>query len=215
MKKRKFFLSLCIIFLGSLFLANKVMANPSLILPTSRISPEECYLCGPNRPFDIIERPHDTIMLLCLNTWELGDTRMFDYDENGNDANYSGASNLRSISLVSEYGNWFFKSNTGYHTCEVKITYSENSNLDPSVLCKQLCNKCLTHVYDKFLDKNNEGTCSVLYDTATDTIYPISNVTSPYHINDFWILVVNNEENHTDMVYIVNNIDSTHKYQKD
>lgn len=180
--------------------------------PSSKISSTDCYLCGPDRPFDFIERPHDTIMILCLNTWDLGDTKMYEYDEQGNDSNYSGASILRYSDHEADECKWAFSSNTGYHTCELRIQYGETSYLDPETLATQLCHDCLEEVYDQAMDiydPDSIAYCDVLYDTATGNIYPISQVTSPYHIGNYWIHVEHDTEHVTDNVYIVHNPDST------
>lgn len=207
--------SILLFFIISVFLFGCIQTSTPLAeaspngLPNSNISVDECYLCGPQQPFEIVERPHDTLLLLCLNTWDLRNTRMHDYDENGNDDNYSGATILRNTHH-SEHGcSWSFASNTGYHTCKVSIRYGSEAYLNLEALATQLCPECLTKAYDISFFENTHAYCDVLYNTADGSIYPIHTASDFYHIDNYWIHVDHDQEHKTDTVYIVYNPDST------
>lgn len=176
-----------------------------LSFPESTITSEECYLCGPNRPFDIIERPDETVMLLCLNTWTLGDTKMYQYDENGNEAGDSRGSIMHFDHHGEDECRWSFKSNSGHHTCEIKIQYGEHCYLDTDTLCSQLCSKCLNTIYDHAASVNGDANiyCDVLYNTATGDIYPISSaIDTEYNISSFLIKIEHSSLGSEDLVSI-------------
>ena len=194
---------------GCLPIPADLQAAAKEVLPKSTITKESCYLCGPDKKVDFVKRPHDTLMLLCLDTWELKDLRMYDYDSVGNDANYSGATMLHSANHPEGSCDWSFASNSGYHTCEIDIVYGDNSVLKSRTLAKQLCPDCLEKIFSSLNFKNTDAYCDVLYDTATGDVYPISQISSPYHISDYWVHVDHNPAHNADSVYIVYNPDST------
>lgn len=180
--------------------------------PSSKITTNDCYLCGFNRPFDFIDRPHDTVMILCLKNWCLGDTTMYQYDSDGKDSNYSGASILRGSQHGEGECRWSFESNTGYHTCKILIHYDEASQLDPADFSKKLCPSCLEQFYEQIASRCSSDKvlyCDVLYDTASEEVYPISGISSPYRIGDYWIHIDHDAEQLLDEVYIIYNPDST------
>lgn len=174
--------------------------------PLSRT--EKCIMCELTGSF-VPENEDDTIKIMCLNTWAVGDLRLFEYDELGNDIGYSGAKIMTSDSHGEGECRWTFWSNTGRHTCDITITYGEESILDPHELAMQLCQECLDQIVDTVFD--NETTqnkiyhCDVLWDLSTNEIHPISPDVTGYYIQDFWVHIDHHDEYDIDSVYIVYN----------
>jgi hypothetical protein len=182
-------------------------ATEHLISTTDK---ENCYLCGSNRP-SILDyyKKTNSIVLLCLNTWSVGDTRLYEYDDNGNLAENP----KHSGTLIDSHGenecSWMVSYNPTRHNATVTLSYGENSVINPETLAGQLCQDCLDKVSDAlFWDyKDNDWTyhCDIFMDTETDELYGISSRTVSCYLDDFWLHIDHDRDNNTDTAYLVYN----------
>lgn len=179
-------------------------------LPTSTITSEECYLCGSNQHglWKYYEK-QSSIIVLCLNTWSIGETRLFEYNDEGNIVDSSEHMTMTMDSHGEGECRWSFNSDPNRHTCDIELSYDEKSVLDPETLASQLCQACLDKVYDAIYDwdfeKDEKHYCDVLVDMATSEIYPISTNIVCYYIGDFWVHIDHDEDQMKDNVYIIYN----------
>jgi hypothetical protein len=166
---------------------------------------ENCYLCGSNRP-SILDyyKKTNSIVLLCLNTWSVGDTRLFDYDD---------TENHYGMSIDSHGENecsWMVSYNPSRRDATVTLSYGENSVINPETLASQLCQDCLNKVSDALhwvFDDDEDWTyhCDIFMDTETDELYGISSRVISCYMDDFWLHIDHDRDNNKDTAYLVYN----------
>ena len=153
------------IFIGGMLLcgceSGTVMTEPeieTLDQEISRVENEDvvsmtdkdnCFLCGSNRPgiFDYYKKD-GCIALVCLNTWNIADTNVYEYDDRGRiEEEPSGFSTNINTHGANECS-WMVASDPIRHTATVTLTYGDNSILDPERVSAQLCQECFKKVAD-------------------------------------------------------------------
>lgn len=179
-------------------------------LPVSSCSQEKCYLCGSNRPdiLDFYDSP-ETVVVLCLNTWNVGDTRLYELDDYGNPVSDVGHTTMSHDSHGEGNCRWSFFSDPERHTCDLAISYGDGAELNPETLSGQLCQDCLDRIYDTVFswgyDEEEVYHCDILMDVSENEFYSLSPNMVGYYINDYWVHIEHDKENGEDSVYLIYN----------
>ena len=171
---------------------------------------EKCFLCGSNRPgiFDYYKES-GCIALVCLNTWNIADTNVYEYDDNGKVVEESSGFSTNINTHGENECSWMVAGDPVRHTVTATLTYGDNSVLDPERLFAQLCQDCLKKVADALwltgYEKEWTYHCDVLMNMETEDIYPISSPIIKCGIDDFWLHIDHEQENNRDIAYLVYN----------
>ena len=153
---------------------------------------ENCFLCGSNRPgiFDYYKKS-GCIALVCLNTWNIADTNVYEYDNNGKIVEEPNGFSTNINTHGENECSWMVAGDPVRHTATATLTYGDNSVLDPERLSAQLCQDCLKKVADAVWPTGYEDDwtyhCDVLMNMETEDIYPISSTITRGSIGDFWL----------------------------
>ena len=176
----------------------------------STIDKENCFLCGSNRPgiFDYYKRS-GCIALVCLNTWKIADTNVYEYDDNGKIVEEPNGFSTNINTHGENECSWMVAGDPVRHTATATLTYGDNSVLDPEKLSAQLCQDCFKKVADALWPTGYENDwtyhCDVLMNMETEDIYPISSPIIKCGIDDFWLHIDHEQENNRDIAYLVYN----------
>ena len=176
----------------------------------STIDKENCFLCGSNRPgiFDYYKKSV-CIALVCLNTWNIADTNVYEYDDNGKIVEEPNDFSTNINTHGENECSWMVAGDPVRHTATATLTYGDNSVLDPERLSAQLCQNCLKKVADALWPTGYENDwtyhCDVLMNMETEDIYPISSPIIKCGIDDFWLHIDHEQENNRDIAYLVYN----------
>lgn len=176
----------------------------------SMIDKENCYLCGSNRPgiFDYYKKS-GCIALVCLNTWNIADTNVYEYDDNGKIVEEPNSFSTNINTHGENECSWMVEGDPVRHTATATLTYGDSSVLDPERLSAQLCQDCLKKVADALWSTGYENDwtyhCDVLMNMETEGIYPISSTITRGNIGDFWLHIDHEQENNRDIAYLVYN----------
>lgn len=171
---------------------------------------ENCFLCGSNRPgiFDYYKKD-GCIALVCLNTWNIADTNVYEYDDRGRIVEEPSGFRTNINTHGENECSWMVASDPVRHTATVTLTYGDNSILDPERVSAQLCQDCFKKVVDALWPAGFEEDwtyhCDVLMNMETEDIYPISSTITKCSIDDFWLHIDHEQENNRDTVYLVYN----------
>lgn len=176
----------------------------------STIDKENCFLCGSNRPgiFDYYKKS-ECIALVCLNTWNIADTNVYEYDDNGKIVEEPNGFSTNINTHGENECSWMVAGDPVRHTATATLTYGDNSVLDPERLSAQLCQDCLKKVADALWPTGYENDwtyhCDVFMNMETEDIYPISSPIIKCGIDDFWLHIDHEQENNRDIAYLVYN----------
>ena len=176
----------------------------------STIDKENCFLCGSNRPgiFDYYKKS-GCIALVCLNTWNITDTNVYEYDDNGKIVEEPNGFSTNINTHGENECSWMVAGDPVRHTATATLTYGDNSVLDPERLSAQLCQDCLKKVADALWPTGYENDwtyhCDVFMNMETEDIYPISSPIIKCGIDDFWLHIDHEQENNRDIAYLVYN----------
>ena len=176
----------------------------------STIDKEKCFLCGSNRPgiFDYYKKS-ECIALVCLNTWNIADTNVYEYDDNGKIVEEPNGFSTNINTHGENECSWMVAGDPVRHTATATLTYGDNSVLDPERLSAQLCQDCLKKVADALWPTGYENDwtyhCDVFMNMETEDIYPISSPIIKCGIDDFWLHIDHEQENNRDIAYLVYN----------
>ena len=176
----------------------------------STIDKENCFLCGSNRPgiFDYYKRS-GCIALVCLNPWNIADTNVYEYDDNGKIVEEPNGFSTNINTHGENECSWMVAGDPVRHTATATLTYGDNSVLDPEKLSAQLCQDCFKKVADALWPTGYENDwtyhCDVLMNMETEDIYPISSPIIKCGIDDFWLHIDHEQENNRDIAYLVYN----------
>lgn len=189
--------------LGLLYVAGSIAVGgdgdgTALVCPPSTISQADCRLCGDTGP--IQNGGEGAIVLLCLNTWEYKELRLY-----GPDApdHFTLSNNTDPNSCA-----WHIVADPVRHTADVTITFGEASAVSFDRMAGQLCQDCLDKVFrtvTEWLTEEERPRCALLMDTDSGTLYPVSSGLMEYYINDFWVHIEHDEAEDRDRVYLVHN----------
>lgn len=176
----------------------------------STIDKGNCFLCGSNRPgiFDYYKKT-GSIALVCLNTWNIADTNVYEYDDNGKIVDEPNGFSTNINTHGENECSWMVAGDPVRHTATATLTYGDNSVLDPERLSAQLCQDCLKKVADALWPTGYENDwtyhCDVLMNMETEDIYPISSPIIKCAIDNFWLHIDHEQENNRDIAYLVYN----------
>lgn len=176
----------------------------------STIDKENCFLCGSNRPgiFDYYKKS-ECIALVCLNTWNIADTNVYEYDDNGKIVEEPNGFSTNINTHGENECSWMVAGDPVRHTATATLTYGDNSVLDRERLSTQLCQDCLKKVTDAVWPTGYEDDwtyhCDVFMNMETEDIYPISSPIIKCGIDDFWLHIDHEQENNRDIAYLVYN----------
>lgn len=176
----------------------------------STIDKENCFLCGSNRPgiFDYYKKS-GCIVLVCLNTWNIADTNVYEYDDNGKIVEEPNGFSTNINTHGENECSWMVAGDPVRHTATATLTYGDNSGLDPERLSAQLCQNCLKKVADALWTTGYENDwtyhCDVFMNMETEDIYPISSTITRGNIGAFWLHIDHEQENNRDIAYLVYN----------
>ena len=101
----------------------------------STIDKENCFLCGSNRPgiFDYYKKS-GCIALVCLNTWNIADTNVYEYDDNGKIVEEPNGFSTNINTHGENECSWMVAGDPVRHTATATLTYGDNSVLDPETV---------------------------------------------------------------------------------
>ncbi len=206
-------MKLCLLILVTLLLRCSRIDSGShykkeLEIPLSNICQEDCFLCGADNSEILNQyRQSQAIVVLCLNSWSISNTWLYEYDDSGNRVEEPGYTSYRFHSHGGEGSNWRFYADPGRHVCEMTIYYGEDSWLNWDILADWLCQDCLDKVVGAVCGLGTDGKaprCDVLVDMGSGEIYPVSTGSPVYYIGDMWVHVDHVKED-VDKVYLVCN----------
>lgn len=155
---------------------------------TSKIIPDNCYLCGSGNSLMPYYAQFDSVGVICLNTWNIIDSRIRTFDDYGNPIKTSGS---QTSILNCGADECHFSSGTSSNRikADVTVSFGKGSVITPEKLCNELCQPCLDMVLksciasDKPLKESHDA---VLVDFQEKTIYPITYYTG-FFIRDYFI----------------------------
>ena len=188
-------------------LETSIMETKELVSTTDK---ENCFLCGSNRAgiFDYYKK-EGCVALICLNTWNIADTNVYEYDDNGKIVEEPNGFSTNINTHGENECSWMVAGNPVRHTATATLTYGDNSVLDPERLSAQLCQDCFKKVADALWPTGYENDwtyhCDVLMNMETEDIYPISSTITRGSIGDFWLHIDHELEKNRDIVYLVYN----------
>ena len=147
------------------------------------------------------------IALVCLNTWNIADTNVYEYDDNGKIVEEANGFSTNINTHGENECSWMVTGDPVRHTATATLTYGDNSVLDPERLSAQLCQDCFKKVADALwpIGYENDWTyhCDVFMNMETEDIYPISSPIIKCGIDDFWLHIDHEQENSRDIAYLV------------
>lgn len=92
----------------------------------STIDKENCFLCGSNRPgiFDYYKKS-GCIALVCLNTWNIADTNVYEYDDNGKIVEEPNGFSTNINTHGENECSWMVAGDPVRHTATATLTYGD------------------------------------------------------------------------------------------
>lgn len=156
---------------------------------------DECYLCGTSS-INIMSyyRQFDTIGIVELNQWEVIDLRLKVYDEEGNQIEKEGSSDVTGNAQGMEYKISSIPSR-GMASATLEST---DRIFDETVVASHLCQECLDKVTDTLARDLEKGKkeyfpfCIVDFETLE--LYPIQKEGESYFVRDYWVQIEAIEE---------------------
>lgn len=179
-----------------------------LNLPQSKAEQKECHLCGDNG-LELLSyyEKKNAIVVLCLNTWHVSDTRL--YDDNGRLANDKGSTSMNMTSHGDGYGSNSITMDSSRHNCDIQLWYDEKSVLDVNTLAEQLCQSCLDKVagavFDWGYSEDIVYHCDVIVDCKSGEIYGVAPPISGFYIKDWWVHIDRSDDDSHDNIYMIYN----------
>ena len=149
---------------------------------------EYCYICGDgNRSLKTGYGKNGTLGILCLNKIRVLDLEIITTDT----AKYNSSLKGHLYKYAGNVGsmNYFMSQNLVDKECDVELFVSEENQLNPSEMKKQLCQSCLDKVSRTLetnkLDKDEWLFPACLIDFKTLEIYALQRWNTQYSIRDF------------------------------
>lgn len=147
----------------------------------------KCYLCGDGGLMGYYKR-FDSIGLLNVNTGQLMDIPIFDYEddgktlkeERGSSTMYNSSGKGRSTVVISTGGT--------RRIGNVTILPGDNSNLDETMVDNVLCENCKQLLLKKYEDRIGEYIPDYVFvDFVERTLHPIDKRYGAYFIRDYYL----------------------------
>ena len=149
---------------------------------------EYCYICGDrNGSLKIGYGKNGTLGILCLNKIRVLDLEIITSDT----AKYNSSLDGHLYKYAGNVGsmNYLMSQNLVDKECDVELFVSEENQLNPSEMKKQLCQSCLDKVSRTLetnkLDKDEWLFPACLIDFKTLEIYALQRWNTQYRIRDF------------------------------
>lgn len=189
--------------LGLFYIAGSLSAGgtggtDALVCPLSTVSQADCRLCGDGEASPRHYDGQSPMILLCLNTWEYTELRLFG-QETSDHFTLSGSTSGNPCG-------WYIMANPARHTAGVTLIYGDASAVSFDRLAEQLCQDCLNEVFQimtAWPPEDGCPRCALLMDTDSGALYPVSSSLTEYYINDFWVHIDHNAAERRDQVYLV------------
>lgn len=168
----------------------------------SNTQPKDCYLCGGGKSLMPYYAQFDSIGIICLNTWNIIDSRIRTYDDHGNPVKTSG-SQTSILSCGSDECHFWASTSSDRIKADLKVSFGKNSVFSPEKLCGELCQNCLDMVLESCTlpYQSVEVFCdAVLVDFQEKTTYPITYYTS-FYIRDYFVHI--DQEDNEYSIFVV------------
>lgn len=154
----------------------------------SNIKKDDCYLCGNGNSLMSYYSKFDSIGVICLNTWQILDSHIRNFDDDGNPQETKGS----RLSLMNCGENeCVFSSSTSSNRIMANLTYHyrDESIIKKEELCDELCQECLEAILkDSFHSAESSGRFhdAILVDFKEKKPYPITK-NSSFFIRDYYV----------------------------
>ena len=161
----------------------------------SSIGKEQCFICGtPAGGLLEYYKKFDSIGIIHWADMSVTDTRIREYDDDGNEKIDSGHMSTMVNSFGEDYGSIMTHSQPDRCIAELNIHLGEKDTMDCESLIDQLCQDCLDKVCEFYEDQINsdndeylESTGYSLIDFTTGELYTLSDPYRGYSIRDYMI----------------------------
>lgn len=161
----------------------------------SSIGKEKCYICGtPAGGLLEYYRKLDSIGIIHWADMSVTDTRIREYDDDGNEKKNPGHMSTSGTSFGEGYGSIWNNSQPDRCIAEPHIRLGEKDTIDFKTLKDQLCQDCLDKVCEFYEDQINSdndeylgSTGYCLIDFKTKELYTLSDPYRGYSIRDYMI----------------------------
>lgn len=159
----------------------------------SSIDKDECFICG-NPAGGILDYYYkfDSIGIIHWADMSVTDTRIREYDDDGNERTDYGYMSMTGSSFGEGYGSIWNNAQPDRCIAEPKIYLGEKDTLDYKKLKNKLCQGCLDKVCGFYEDQVNSGnddylasTGYCLIDFTTGKLYTLSDPYRGYSIRDY------------------------------
>lgn len=161
----------------------------------STIEQENCFLCGEaDDSLMGYYSKKESLGIVHLNSLHISETRVRDFDDDGNELFQQGGSSTIMNSFGDGYGSVVIHGNPdrGYTNVDVSVSDKDEVNFD--LLEDRLCQTCLDTLADFYEDQINNGDeenngCSgyCLIDFQTKELYRLSEPYRGYTIDDYYV----------------------------
>ena len=155
---------------------------------TSNTLQKDCYLCGGGKSLMPYYAQFDSIGIICLNTWNIIDSRIRTFDDHGNPVKTSG-SQTSMLNCGNDECHFGASTSSNRIRADLNVTFGENSLIKPEKLCDELCQTCLDMVIENCTSPYKPTEVirdAVLVDFQEKKTYSITN-NSGFYIRDYLI----------------------------
>lgn len=161
----------------------------------SKIEQDKCFLCGEaDDSLMGYYSKKESIGIIHLNSLHISETRVRDFDDDGNELFQQGGSSTMMNSFGDAYGFVVIHGNPDRGYTNVDVSVSDKDEVDFELLDDRLCQTCLDTLADFYEDQINDGDsekngCSgyCLIDFQTKELYRLSEPYRGYTIDDYYV----------------------------
>lgn len=161
----------------------------------SKIEQEDCFLCG--EADDSLMGYYSkkkSIGIVHLNSLHISETRVRDFDDDGNELFQQGGSSTMVNSFGEGYGSVAIHGNPDRGYTNIDVSVSDKDEVNFELLEDCLCQTCLDTLADFYEDQINSGDsenngCSgyCLIDFQTKELHRLSEPYSGYTMGDYYV----------------------------
>lgn len=161
----------------------------------SKIEKEDCFLCGEaDDSLMGYYSKKESIGIVYLNSLHISETRVRDFDDDGNELFQQGGSSTMMNSFGDGYGSVVIHGNPDRGYTNVDVSVSDKDEVNFELLDDRLCQTCLDTLADFYEDQINNGDeenngCSgyCLIDFQTKELHRLSEPYSGYTMGDYYV----------------------------
>lgn len=161
----------------------------------SKIEQEDCFLCGDAEDSLMgYYSKKESIGIVHLNSLHVSESRVRDFDDDGNELFQQGGSSIMRNSFGDGYGSVAIHGNPDRGYSNIDVSVSDKDEVDFDLLEDRLCQTCLDTLGDFYEDQMNYGDsenngCSgyCLIDFQTKELYRLTEPYSGYTIGDYYV----------------------------